>query len=423
MTTTGMKKIFISDIHLGDARSLVEPNPYNRFRENIGQLASFLEEQIKSTQVEEVVILGDLFDIWVIPTNQDPLDSFQAICDNPKNESVIKALKELAARRKLIYVQGNHDMVMSATEQAETQKCLESNFDGIRYNPDPNDVYRSGTIVGEHGHRYALFNAPNPLTEIPSFLPLGYFLSRLEANRAINGRKEDFLHILKTFVKEYIINRAGPIHDFFIAMANDAKLKKPDLINMKGIAGFPVPSVEAIGKLYDPLFGKWQEKSGNITWRQAVVGDIGQLLLGAIGVYFANGVSDQNIVIFGHTHKAELWKNYDLPLLDHLIRDYLVKHFDKVLDELRHEFPIPDLDIWDGLKANPMWKKIKLPFNLSIKIPCKSIYVNCGTWVDSKPCTYVETQEDIEKKRHYVRLLSYYPTRELLQEEYVKLKK
>ena len=63
-----------------------------------------------------------------------------------------------------------------------------------------------------------------------------------------------------------------------------------------------------------------------------------------------------------------------------------------------------------------------------LHLPCRSIYVNCGTWVDAErhPCTYVETQEDFEKGRHYVRLWTYpskkYPNKKLLQEEYVNLK-
>ncbi len=60
--------------------------------------------------------------------------------------------------------------------------------------------------------------------------------------------------------------------------------------------------------------------------------------------------------------------------------------------------------------------------NIHLDLPCRSIYVNSGTWVDSAPyCTYVETQEDAAAQRHNVRLLSYYPSKTLLQEGFVKL--
>lgn len=412
-----LKKIFISDIHLGDVRSFAEPNPYGRCLVNIDNLANFLNKQLESPEVEEVVILGDLFDTWVIPTYEYPLTSFQAICKNQDNEPVITALTELADKHKLTYIPGNHDNFLSTENQIDIQHFMETTFKHIRYIADPNGVYRNGAIVGEHGHRYALFNAPNTLPAIPSFLPIGYFMSRLEANRTCKGRKENYLNILKEFVFEHIFHKAETVRDLFVAMAKDADLSETDIINMNEIDEFPVTNIQDIGALYNPLIEKWQ-KPANITWRQAVVGDIGQLLLAAIKVYFADGDSDQNIVIFGHTHKAEMWKSYDIPLLDIQIRDSLINDFDKILGNLKEELPIPDLEIWDCLKAYPMWPSVKLP----IKFPCRSIYVNCGAWVDGKtPCTYVETQEDFKSKLHYVRLLIY-PGNELRYEECIKIK-
>ena len=58
------------------------PFPYVWFNENITSLAEFLNKQLESPEVEEVVILGDLFDRWIIPTDEDPLTDFQAIYNN-----------------------------------------------------------------------------------------------------------------------------------------------------------------------------------------------------------------------------------------------------------------------------------------------------------------------------------------------------
>ena len=63
------KRIFISDIHLGDDRSMSAPNPYGCLKKNIPVLAQFLEDQRRATDVKEVVILGDLFDAWIIPVS------------------------------------------------------------------------------------------------------------------------------------------------------------------------------------------------------------------------------------------------------------------------------------------------------------------------------------------------------------------
>jgi hypothetical protein len=43
------------------------------------------------------------------------------------------------------------------------------------------------------------------------------------------------------------------------------------------------------------------------------------------------------------------------------------------------------------------------------EIPCSCIYANSGTWVDlgKHGCTYVETEETADERRHYVRLKKY----------------
>ena len=61
MSETGAKKVFISDLHMGDERALHGTDsglPYGWLRANIPLAAEFLEEQLRSDDVEEVVILG-----------------------------------------------------------------------------------------------------------------------------------------------------------------------------------------------------------------------------------------------------------------------------------------------------------------------------------------------------------------------------
>ena len=380
MTTTGKKTRFISDIHLGDARSFAEPHPYGWFRNNIPHLKNFLTEQLDDDEVGQVVILGDLFEEWVIPTDQDPLISYRAVCDNPQNDPVIKPLRQLAAKGKVTYLQGNHDMTLSTNDIADTQKVITDLFPGINASADPNlphGVYRRGRLVAEHGNRYALFNAADTWTNSPWFLPIGYFLSRLVAYKVSKtGDDEDFHDILARFVEQYKDSR-NLIKDLFIAVAEDAGLKKTDPINMQGIAGFPV-TVGAIGSLYQRLLKNWRKNRQDIDWRIALIGEVGDLYLAAVNAYFSLFGADQNIVIFGHTHKADLKKSY-----------------------LLVEAPAAK--------------------DIHIDIPCRSIYANCGTWVDSAPfCTYVETEENVAAKRHYVRVVTY-PDKTVLQEGFVKL--
>jgi predicted phosphodiesterase len=95
-----------------------------------------------------------------------------------------------------------------------------------------------------------------------------------------------------------------------------------------------------------------------------VMAEIGYL--GDLADYLSKK-KDTNIIIFGHSHNSEL-----------------------------------DKDSW-FLKED-------------------RIYANCGAWCDEgKPCTYVETEKDDVKRRHYVRLKSWEGNRsKLIKEEFVK---
>ena len=136
----GKKRIFISDVHMGCDVSSAPRKPYVWFKKNAHLLAKFLGEQLMDHDVSEVVILGDLFDEWIIPADYPPITSFKSICSNSTNEPVITGLRALAADGRLVYVPGNHDMATTADGIAETKSFLEEtdNFPGIRFVCDGN---------------------------------------------------------------------------------------------------------------------------------------------------------------------------------------------------------------------------------------------------------------------------------------------
>ena len=120
------KTIFISDIHMCDYSSIVPPDKkyscYGWFNKNSKLLTKFLENVEKDRDVKNIVILGDLFDGWVCPYDEDPLHGAKNVDDmfikmgsvdeqtNPINAPVIKGFQQLALDGRLIYVPGNHDM-------------------------------------------------------------------------------------------------------------------------------------------------------------------------------------------------------------------------------------------------------------------------------------------------------------------------
>jgi hypothetical protein len=377
------KRIFISDIHLGDDRSMSAPNPYGCLKKNIPVLAQFLEDQRRATDVKEVVILGDLFDAWIIPVNYAPLTSFDKICSNGANKPIIDSLQALAASPdiKLAYVPGNHDMGMNVAGISATKQFMEKNFPGIRYfcnNTVPLGSYNVGTLAAEHGNRYCLFNAPDTWTAPDTFLPLGYFISRVVTYKVLTtGQEGDPRDIFITFLQEFM-KHPDFIEDLFKAIAADAGLKSGDMIQMSGVPGYPdTMTVQETGRRFRNLIRNWEKTPGNINVPTAIMGDLENLSYAASLVYFLPFSSNTNIVIFGHTHIPTMSKNYGSNSL-------------------------PD----DTGAAK--------------KIPCSRIYANSGTWVDlgKYGCTYVETEEVTDERRHYVRLKKY-PSNTCIDEGFV----
>ena len=186
-TTQRNSIVCISDIHMGDRRSV--GLGYCWFNKNSAALDSLLGAVLTSPQVRQLVILGDMFDGWVIPYRLSPFDTaagiyntrdyFTAIANAPVNISIINKLRAIAAGGiiRLIYVPGNHDMLL-------TQDILQEIIPGIGWQGDSQGLGHYSPvneIVMEHGHRFDFFNCPQPLANPGHMLPPGFFVSRLDA--------------------------------------------------------------------------------------------------------------------------------------------------------------------------------------------------------------------------------------------------
>ena len=186
-TTKRNSIICISDIHMGDPRAVALG--YCWFSKNEAALESLLNAVLISPQVKQLVILGDLFDEWVIPYRispfdpqagiNNPRDYFFSIANSATNINVISKLKAIASSGtiQLIYIPGNHDMLL-------TQEILQEIIPGITWQGDSTGLGHYSPlseIIMEHGHRYDFFNCPQPLSNPGHVLPPGYFISRLDA--------------------------------------------------------------------------------------------------------------------------------------------------------------------------------------------------------------------------------------------------
>ncbi|HPX23207.1 MAG TPA: metallophosphoesterase [Mesotoga sp.] len=180
--------IVVSDLHLGVDDSFSETV------KNKDLLTEFLERLVIS-DIDELVIAGDMLDEWFVPISYEPHNDlgafFEKVAEN--NASIVAAFEKIIQSGVVVaYVPGNHDLLLD-------EETLAKLIPGIVQARDVDGLgtYRTGMrseIVIEHGHRYDTFCAPDILSnkemtgDYPSFLPPGYFFTRIASTSVVEGK-------------------------------------------------------------------------------------------------------------------------------------------------------------------------------------------------------------------------------------------
>ncbi|MDD5007812.1 MAG: metallophosphoesterase [Syntrophorhabdaceae bacterium] len=388
------KRIFISDIHMGDKRSANQVPEFQNYcwfyhpdsspdtdRPEI--LRRFLEEYCFSdTSVTEVVIVGDFFDEWVCPAQFDPTEppypaplpkgeQYRKIAVATQNLPVIETLRKLASQDRLVYVPGNHDMFADKSVVNEI-------FPGIRY-PDSKDghyVYRADGIWAEHGHWYGMFNAPHPAGSGSGFagshLPLGYFITRINAEEALRtGSMLSLPQVFKEWI-EHVFSEVPEAKDpeakvgglvdtvlmnlFNTLVSNHAYGQEGAVMN--GFDGIPGKIMwEEIKTRYSNIYDAWPDNHpDNVGPLNAILSDAGNLDQATRLVTLRR--EDVKIVVCGHTHDYRLASYSNSP------------------------YPPDEIPPEDN-----------------------RIYANSGAWTnDTQRCTFVETELRSDDGKHLVYL-------------------
>jgi UDP-2,3-diacylglucosamine pyrophosphatase LpxH len=347
------KIVFLSDMHMN-----VDGN-YSWLVDHTDDLANFLTDVENRDDVAEVVILGDLVDQWVAPVKNTP-NTFADVLAASNNATIVAALKKLCANPdfKVTYVAGNHDM-LSFEEQ--NKEILMTTFPGLQVisdSPGMGAYTKNEVIWAEHGHRYTMFNAPDTWSHPGSHLPLGYFISRLAATKsAASGQVITTPDMLDRFIKaptkipRRVKGKASDpkevFSDAFVigvfnAIALWCEVWPWDKFTMNNTDSFSTdPWVLNLSFVYDEIYGKWPARQNRVSQVEAVWDDIGHLsgaanLLFEMPAYLRDKYPfTPRIIVFGHTHQAAF------------------------------QYHSGEVD---------------------------TIYVNSGTWIDSKPMTWVEIE-------------------------------
>jgi UDP-2,3-diacylglucosamine pyrophosphatase LpxH len=347
------KIIFLSDLHLNVNGS------YSWLVDHADDLARFITDVNNRDDVAEVVILGDFVDQWVTPVKDMP-NTFIDVLTATNNTAIVAALQGLCANPdvKVTYVTGNHDLL---SFKAHNKAILRAAFPGLRIvseSPGMGAYTKNRVIWAEHGHRYAMFNAPDTWSHPDSHLPLGYFISRLAATKSVeSGQVITTPDLLDQFVKTptetaegsqpKITHPGGAFSDAFIiglfnAIALWCDVRPWDRFTMNDTDAFLTdPRVLKVSLMYDQIYSRWPFRQNRVSRIQAVLDDVGALG-GAANLIFRMPpyLRDKypftpRIIVFGHTHQATL------------------------------QYHAGEVD---------------------------TIYVNSGTWIDNKPMTWVEIE-------------------------------
>lgn len=341
------KIIVISDLHMGNDLT------YSENVKHLPRLEQFLNEVRSSVTIRELVIAGDMFDDWYVPTRIDAYGGGSQADFVRKtvavNQGVFDILNGIIkdGKIKLTYVPGNHDMGF-------TPENVNIAMPGVNQARDAGNKYSVGTyypdnypeIAIEHGHRYDFFcsAAPNANeTEAPgATMPPGNFFARIAANSFtdpttletatkvpavklnIAGDAEQYSKYIYYNLWKKVLDSVIYVKDNFsdpIIKTNVGNFTKTFAIN--DILPYNSLTDGSITmNLYNGIFTQtnWDERQvyNNVPFQS----EINKAIVGSLKTefiddqsnqqYFQNPDSKVRVVVFGHTHNPMI-KSYTNP--------------------------------------------------------------------------------------------------------------
>lgn len=174
------KLYFLSDIHIGtnETTSWYQQSIHERYLK-----AALKYIQDDGANVDDVVILGDFFDLWTYAPDAHPKTVANVIAANPsiftrQNDGSGDFMTLMdRIQGNLHYINGNHDMTVDPTE---VKQLLGGNPKFTYTSPDfaSNLWYFNGPVIAMHGHEYSLICREDLTDSNNNNLPAGYFVTR-----------------------------------------------------------------------------------------------------------------------------------------------------------------------------------------------------------------------------------------------------
>jgi UDP-2,3-diacylglucosamine pyrophosphatase LpxH len=284
------KRYFISDLHLS-SQTLYDGG-YSWFKpaRDKTRLINFIDEYILGkSNIKDVVLLGDIFNTWICPAHIPP-PSYKEIFK--ANGEILRRFKKIAdSDINLFYINGNHDFDLEGKE-------IRAAIPGIK----PIGIYSSGRLHAEHGHRFdEIINKPDYFCDPAFGLPIGYVISRLVTCFTTSGYSLLDLPTYLDDIVEAAVTGQNIYETIIEGLAERAGMAEGDIIMMPQGRSLSIRAAKARYKkleqkhsFSDLVRGLWDRSA--LGWhadRMCHKGDI-------------------NVVIFGHSHKASIDKDFFL---------------------------------------------------------------------------------------------------------------
>ncbi|CAI5477511.1 unnamed protein product [Closterium sp. Yama58-4] len=166
--------VVLSDIHIGDG------SPTQNYQAHVheGYLLGVLDDIVaRNESIAEVVLAGDIFELWCYPFHTHPPSLAAILAANPNlfgpTGGFARVLDALGGR--VTFIPGNHDMHLTADDVAQIRSPGGHyvKFAARSYSPGGDTC-----VVMAHGHEAAMFNAPDKSSKWAP-LPMGHFVSRV----------------------------------------------------------------------------------------------------------------------------------------------------------------------------------------------------------------------------------------------------
>lgn len=313
------KTIVVSNVHMSDGAAyswFLTPAPE--------RLVLMLKSVAEDPDVAELVLLGDIFDLWLYPLEVVPW-SVQQIATAPVNQPVTQALQKCVEKLPNVYfIHGNHDMDATA---ADLQVLSCGGKDVHPVTPEEYSAKYADHRRLEHGHAADMFNAPCDPADALEGYPLGYFITRLVASAV---KQADAWHNLRVVLPGFQERRAAAV---FAAPA-DLRLTGPigsELVKLiigllarhAGVNDttpirFADPRIDkkyTVGDIknhYGSLYGTWLRRYPNpIDFLHTLLGSFVSNGLDWYAKKLLSNSHGLRLVVMGHTHHVESETPYD----------------------------------------------------------------------------------------------------------------